>query len=151
MSDPSATGTDRVGPIVFSDRQARGHLLNNGEVITFRPSDRTTGETWWRKSRTGEKMGDCTVRRVDRVDPRDRGDLAGDAQRAGFRTAEDWQTAIEELHGELPDDGYLYYVRAAEGKCGRCGDDEPLPTNEFCPPCMRAEAGDLRQSRSVPR
>ncbi|WP_281255585.1 hypothetical protein [Natrinema ejinorense] len=38
--------SNRVGPIVFADATARRQLLAHGEVVTFRASKRTIGDTW---------------------------------------------------------------------------------------------------------
>lgn len=100
-----------TGPIIFSNETARGHLLENGEVITFRPSERTTGETWWRKSRTGEKQDDVVVEKIRAVDPRDPHDLTPAQPYSGFESVPEWQSAIEELHGEMPEMGILYRTR----------------------------------------
>ena len=43
--------SNHVGPNVFADETARGQLVEHGEVVTFRASERTTGDTWWRTSR----------------------------------------------------------------------------------------------------
>jgi len=99
-----------IGPIVFSDETARAQLVEHGEVITFRPSDRTTGKTWWRKSRTGEKEGDVLVERHCEIDPTDAKGLSVYQPLSGFETTTDWQDAIRGLHGDMPDSGYLYRV-----------------------------------------
>lgn len=105
-----ATQTDHVGPIIFSNETAREQLLTGGEVVTFRTSERTTGDTWWRKSRLGRKEGDVTVRELERVDPSDCSDLDPHQQFSGFESAERWQEAIRDLHGRLPQQGVLYHV-----------------------------------------
>lgn len=139
-----------VGPIIFANRTARSQLLNKGEVVTYRSSRRTTGETWWRKSRTGKKMGDAVVEEIGECNPARLIELYDYRHLSGFGSASEWQDAIIELHdGDLPHSGYLYRVTAVEGECGRCGETEPLPTNDFCPPCARAEARDLRNSREA--
>ena len=50
--------SSQVGPIIFGNPTARKQFLDNGEVYTFRTSDRTTGDTWARATRTGEKLVD---------------------------------------------------------------------------------------------
>ena len=131
----------RVGPIVFSNRTARRQLLLECEVVTFRPSERTTGETWWRKSRTGEKMGDVVVEEIGKCNPARPVELYDHRRQSGFDSASKWQDAIIELHGgDLPHSGYLYRVRATEGVCGKCGETKPLPTNQFCVSCSVEEA-----------
>lgn len=103
--------TNHVGPIVFSNDTAREQLLGHGKVITFRPSDRTTGSTWWRKSRTGEKMGDCHVLCWESdIDPTNESKLVKYQPYSGFESVSDWQRAISGLHGEMPSSGNLYLV-----------------------------------------
>jgi len=103
------TGT--VGPIIFSDQTARTQLLREGEVVTFRKSSRTTGDTWWRESRLGPKQGDVVVEEIGKIDPRDRLTLDEYRDLSGFQTVDEWQRAIRELNGVLPSEGYLYRVR----------------------------------------
>jgi hypothetical protein len=100
-----------VGPIVFSDATARKQLVDEGRVVTFRKRDRTTGATWWRKSRTGEKEGDVVVKQIAKIDPADSMLLAFHREESGFETTKAWMDAIRELNGgELPESGYLYEV-----------------------------------------
>jgi hypothetical protein len=110
--------SSHVGPIVFSNETARRQLVEEGTVTTFRASDRTTGETWWRKSRTGEKEGDVRVMKVaDVYSPIQADDLAVWAAWSGFDTVDDWIDAIIEFHGspvgDYDDDlaGHVYSVR----------------------------------------
>lgn len=138
----SGSSSGIVGPIIFANRTARGQLLNKGEVVSFRASDRTTGETWWRRSRTGEKMGDVRVEQIGGVTP-DADSLSPYQDKSGFQSTEKWIDAIEDENGQLPDTGFLYRVRATEGQCGKCGKQAPLPTNGFCPPCEREEARSI--------
>lgn len=102
-----------VGPIVFADATARSQLREQGECVTFRVDDRTTGETWWRESRLGEKEGDCHVAHIEAVDPTDVDALAPYREVSGFATVEDWQAAIRELNGSM-DEGHLYRVTIDE-------------------------------------
>jgi len=105
----SDRASNHVGPIVFADERARRQLVDDGEVITFRISDRTTGETWWRESRTGVKQGDCRVELLGPVDPADKCVLMAYYREAGFESVDAWQEAIRELNGDLSD-GFLYRV-----------------------------------------
>lgn len=115
-----------VGPIVFADADARRRLQQSGDVVTFRVSERTTGDTWWRKSRTGEKMGDCRVECIGAVDPSDRSVLMAYYREAGFDSVSDWQDAIADLNGELTE-GYLYRVTSDEqwAECESCHEYSP--------------------------
>lgn len=125
-SDPteSASSTNHVGPIVFSNPIARQQLVEHGEVVTFRAGERTTGETWWRESRTGEKEGDCTVEEVAECTPYDEA-LRPHWELSGFDSVMAWQEAIEDYHGGLPD-GHLYRVTLGHGNsqsaCAICGE-----------------------------
>lgn len=139
-----------VGPIIFAHPTARSQLLHEGEVVTFRSTERTTGETWWRKSRTGEKMGDVIVKQVETGGDVEYTNLLAHADQSGFGSAEQWLDAIEEVHGTRELDGHLYRAAAPRRSCGRCGDLKPIPTTSgLCPACSRAEATELRASRAV--
>lgn len=101
-----------VGPIVFSDDTARRQLVEHGEVVTFRTSDRTVGATWWRESRTGVKQGDVYVERLGAACPHGTGAaLEPHVNLSGFDSLHAWQQAIRRLNGgEMPRSGYLYRV-----------------------------------------
>jgi plasmid stabilization system protein ParE len=108
-------GSDRVGPIIFSDADAREHLEANGEVLTFRTSLRTTGETHVRYERTGTKQYDCTVAVFGYVAPDDFDAVLDHYHdRAGFESAEAWRAAIDDLNGDGVEEGYLYRVTIPE-------------------------------------
>lgn len=102
-----------VGPVIFSDEIARSQLVEEGVVVTFRTSERTTGETWWRKTRTGTKEGDCYITRIQTVDASEAEQLAPYRRLSGFESVSDWQAAIRELNGNLGE-GILYRVRKPE-------------------------------------
>lgn len=107
-SEKDRETTAHVGPIIFADETARQQLLDCGEVVTFRTSKRTTGETWWRKSRTGPKEGDVTVTEIGEVDPSDDDEMEPYGSFSGFQSLSDWRFAISSLNGEVPETGYLY-------------------------------------------
>lgn len=104
------TSTGTVGPIIFADEIARSQLREHGRVVTFRKSSRTTGETWWRKSRFGTKEGDVTVAEIGVVDPAEASELESYQTLSGFASVPEWQQAIATLNGGLPDRGRLYRV-----------------------------------------
>lgn len=108
MTTTQSSGT--VGPIIFANEIARQQLLTEGEVVTFRKSPRTTGDTWWRESRLGPKQGDVAVRQIGEIDPRDDSILAEYQELSGFESVHDWQLAIRNLNGSLPTSGQLYHV-----------------------------------------
>lgn len=112
MTQSTTSGT--VGPIIFADMTARTQLLAENEVVTFRKSSRTTGNTWWRESRLGPKQGDATVTEIGKVDPRDDSELSEYRELSGFDSVEAWQQAIQSLNGSLPSEGYLYRVTRSE-------------------------------------
>lgn len=99
-----------VGPIIFANEIARRQLLEHGEVVTFRVSRRTTGETWWRGSRHGAKRGDVLVEEIGPADPRTEAALRPHLQLSGFPSVRAWQHAIEKLNDRM-EPGYLYRVR----------------------------------------
>lgn len=103
-----------VGPITFSVPEAREQLESEGEVVTFRKDERTTGETWWRESRTGPKCGDVTVEYLDPADPMWGMTLEPYWERSGFRSVQSWAEAILDLHGD-PGEGHLYRVTVIGG------------------------------------
>lgn len=107
MTQAKPSGT---GPIIFSDHTARHQLLSEGEVVTFRKSKRTTGDTWWRESRLGPKKGDARVTEIGEVDPSDTEALGEYRDLSGFESVTAWQGAIRDLNGSLPDNGLLYHV-----------------------------------------
>jgi hypothetical protein len=102
------THTGHVGPIIFSNEQARSQLLEEGEVYTFRANKRTTGETWARASRTGPKIADVVVEEVCAIPAPRPADLQDEwAAKSGFGSRSAWWEAIEELHG-TPQSGVVY-------------------------------------------
>ncbi|WP_198530089.1 hypothetical protein [Halorubrum aethiopicum] len=79
-------------------------------MYTFRTSDRTTGDTWARATRTGEKLVDVTVEQVASIEDPDADSLRYEwAVQSGFGTPKQWWDAIEDVHGS-PDTGYVYRV-----------------------------------------
>ena len=143
--------SNHVGPIVFADEDARLQLQQSGDVVTFRTSKRTTGDTWWRQSRTGAKMGDCHVECIGPVDPSDREVLQEYYREAGFRSAKEWEEAIVDLNDGL-EDGYLYRVTSDEiwAECELCHEYSPAVGSVghapeyvlLCPEC-RDPAGEV--------
>lgn len=125
-----------VGPIVFSNPKARAQLIEEGEVITFRAGDRTTGKTWWRESRTGKKEGDCTVEEIEACTPYDES-LRPHWEKSGFDSVMDWQEAINDYHGKLPE-GHLYRVTS--------GHDNGQPECAIC----EEQIGDAEESSPHP-
>jgi len=101
-----------VGPVILSVEKAREHLAEHGVVFSFRTRDRTTGETWYRASRTGEKCGDCRIESEVRVhaDNPIGWYLEAYVGSSGFDNTEEWVDAIRDLHGEVPDEGYIYRI-----------------------------------------
>jgi hypothetical protein len=108
MTQSTTSGT--VGPIIFADMTARTQLLTENEVVTFRKTSRTTGDTWWRESRLGPKQGDVIVTEIGEVNPRNEPELSEYRELSGFESVEAWQRAIQSLNGSLPPKGYLYRV-----------------------------------------
>lgn len=109
-SGQSTDETAHVGPIIFGHPVARRQLTERNAVVTFRETERTVGETWWRESRTGPKKGDCRVLFRGGADPSNDERLKPFVHLSGFDSLEDWRQAIADVNGELPDSGYLYRV-----------------------------------------
>lgn len=101
-----------TGPIIFSNSTARNHFVENGEVLTARTSHRTTGDTWWRKSRTGPKQGDCHVEELIAIPAPLADDLRElEHEKSGFKNWLAWWDAIVELNGgEKPTAIWVYRV-----------------------------------------
>lgn len=104
---PKRRPDSRVGPVLFKDETTRNQLLT-GRVFTFRPDRRTIGETHARWDRTGEKKADVVIRERQYVDPSDQHALLPYRELSGFSAVEEWQQAIESLHGEMPEGGWIY-------------------------------------------
>ncbi len=99
-----------TGPILFSHETPREQLQQTGSVVTFRKTQRTTGDTWWRKTRTGEKCGDVHVAEIGTVDPSAEEELKYLVHNSGFESVDQWQDAIAEVNGSMPDSGWVYLV-----------------------------------------
>jgi len=104
-----------TGPITFSHPVARQQLEDNGVVVTFREHERTTGATWWRKTRTGPKEGDVHVAHVCSVGPVfEDPAIERHAGESGFDSKYDWINAMIEFCGGEPQSGHLYRVVDAD-------------------------------------
>jgi len=105
-----------VGPVILSVDNAREHLETHGSVYSYRTQDRTTGQTWYRTSRTGEKIGDCEIELAARV--YEWQDLSAAlrpfAPRSGFGTVDEWRLAIEDVHGAIEGRGYIYRITTGD-------------------------------------
>jgi len=88
-----------VGPIIFGNDTARQQFLEEGEVVTFPASRRTTGETWWRETRTGPKQGDVIVEEIEGPVTPTTNVLSDYADRSGFATAGSRDILQERLRG----------------------------------------------------
>jgi len=106
-----------TGPVILSVDDARTHLEAHGSVYSYRTQDRTTGQTWYRTSRTGEKVGDCEIELAARV--YEWQDLTAAlrpfAPRSGFDGVREWMDAINDVHGETDGRGYIYRITAYGG------------------------------------
>jgi len=102
--------SERTGPVIMGHPVAREQLETHGAVLSFRTSDRTTGETHYRYERTGGKQGDVTIEKesehLSASDP----ELVAYYPMSGFDTLEAWRDAIEEVHGDREASGYVYRI-----------------------------------------
>ena len=96
-----------VGPIIFADPTARSQLLDEGQAVTFRQTQRTTGETHARWERLGKAQADVRVEEIAVVEPT-KESLRPYREASGFETVEKWIDAIGELNGGVPQQGHLY-------------------------------------------
>ena len=108
-SDTASEGSAHTGPIIFADETARSQLVEEGEVVTFRADDRTTGDTWWRKSRTGEKQGNVHIAEIGSIHVPNLDEFRLYAELSGFASATAWRDAVYQLHGEITT-GWFYRV-----------------------------------------
>jgi hypothetical protein len=112
--------------------------LLKGRVVTFRPTRRTVGNTHVRWKRTGTKKADVVVRELRVVDPSDAAALADAQPMSGFDSVAAWQAAIRELHGVLPEQGWLYevvVVDTVDGVDGRRPDNPDVVTGDWSCGC----------------
>ena len=108
--------SNRVGPVIFAHRIARGQLQSVGEVITYRAGadHRTTGRTHARWKRTGTKQLDVEITHLTRCNAvLDNRILAAARPLSGFESVREWKEAIKEMNGGTwPREGHLYHVQA---------------------------------------
>lgn len=99
--------------IGFSNNTAWNHLVTYGFVATFRPKRANShGTDWVNRGRGEEKEFDCHIIELGKVEfGEDETVLEKCAEISGFGSKETWKHAIESLHGELPEEGFVYLVR----------------------------------------
>ena len=103
----------RTGPVIMGHPTARAQLETDGVVLSFRTSDRTTGETHYRYERTGTSQGAVRItKETDRMHPNSIS-LVPYYPLSGFASTEDWVDAIKEMHGAL-NYGYIYRIELLE-------------------------------------
>jgi len=103
-----------TGPVIMGHPVARSQLEQSGTVLSFRLSDRTTGKTHYRYERTGGKQGNCTIHKEYdyELHPTDN-EITTVYPMSGFDSADDWRTAIKNVHGGL-DYGYIYRIELVD-------------------------------------
>lgn len=101
--------TDTPGPIIFEDGPEQTKLVEDGEVVTFRPKERGTGKTWWKSTMIGSKEGDVVVERLEAVDTSNPDELEPYIEDTAYEAVAEWQEVIVEYRGYLPD-GVVYRV-----------------------------------------
>lgn len=102
--------SNRVGPVIMGHPIARAYLESTGVVLSFRTSDRTTGETHYRYKRTGVKQGDVRITKETNEITPVQYELKPHRPLSGFSTVDDWRAAIEDVHGSLTETGYVYRI-----------------------------------------
>lgn len=95
------TVATHVGPVIFAEERPRNQLVERGRVYTVRGRERTTGDTWWRESRTGRKRGDCHIEFVEWFDALELENFEQFVDESGFASARQWQDAGYRQHGSL--------------------------------------------------
>ena len=103
--------------ISFSHDTAFTRLRDRGEVVTFRERrrKRPNCETWCNRGRGQGKEFDVEIEEIGERAP-DHESLAPHAGVSGFGGVDEWIEAIRDLNGGVPDAGYLYRVRRADGE-----------------------------------
>jgi len=99
-----------VGPVIMGHPVARAALESIGVVMSFRTSDRTTGETHYRYERTGTKQGDVVISQISDETPPTFDALVPYRHLSGFSSVDEWREAIEDVHGTLDTTGYIYRI-----------------------------------------
>ncbi len=95
--------------ISFSVKEARDQLLNNGVVYTFRWNKRkTVGKNWANEKRGGKKIADVNIELVGEYLFLDL--LLPYVNQSGFKTLNDWASAIMDMQKKPGHYGYLYKV-----------------------------------------
>ena len=103
--------------MLFQSKKAREHLLQFGEVYTFRTHKRKkTGKDWITDKRGHPKICDVTITLVREVKVGTI-DLVSYAEKSGFEHAWDWTCEIFKLNPELKAiRGYVYHVEVVKPK-----------------------------------
>lgn len=98
--------------ISFTVDEAFRHLRNTGFVVTFRPDRRKQVDQldWANRGRGEPKEFDVFVGNLGNTVPPGGWEMRRLAPWSGLTTLDRWVSVIEELHGELPEQGHLYGV-----------------------------------------
>lgn len=97
----------RSGPLNIPHEEQQTQLEEEGYVVVFRITERTTGNTWWRDNYSGSKKGDVVIEELRNVDSASPSALQPYLSRSGFGNVYSWQIAIKKQMGELKP-GILY-------------------------------------------
>lgn len=114
MTEGRREQSNRVGLVIMGHPVARSCLESAGIVFSFRTSDRTTGNTHYRYKRTGKKQGDVTIQQVTERIESTAENLEPYRHLSGFSTVEEWQEAIEDVHGSIEESGFVYRIKVVE-------------------------------------
>ena len=105
-----------TGPIIFAEETPREQFTQEGVVVTMRANERTTGDTWWRRSRTDEKQGECHVERIAGYVRFGDTEMVEHVDESGFRDLRKWEDAFRRVNNGACHGGFLY--RVTEGHKG---------------------------------
>lgn len=99
--------------ISFTNEKAWEHLKEFGFVTTFRPKrERPDIKTWANRGRGEPKEFDVLVTELGKVVfGEDEQVMHRTAGASGFGSPPVWRNAIREIHGEIPDQGWIYLVK----------------------------------------
>lgn len=100
----------RVEPVVLATDAEKEQLETHGMVYWFSQSDRSTGQTQYRDTRTGTDQGAVEITRPTGVILPIASSLNVYQSFSGFSSVQSWRNAIADVHGDLSA-GYIYCVR----------------------------------------
>lgn len=99
--------------IGFTNDRVWNFLVKYGYVSTFRPKRKNPNtKTWVNRGRGEPKDFDCLVTELGKVRfGEDEKVMHHFVESSSFPDIYQWKNAIINLHGDLPEEGYIYLVK----------------------------------------